>query len=279
MRSLLLPLALLAVSAPHVHAQGCTPDPATDLLLVASPSLAQIGEPVLLTLTNLSADCTFTLPTACLFTQVSNQSCGGDIAYNPLCSGAPQSLPPGASVTATWDQLTDFGQQVPEGVWAFTVPVLAPGAQGGQLCALVQIGTSCASPFAYGPGTTGAGGHVPSLTSLGGSPSIGNADFQLAVTNAVGGGLAVALGSLGPASIELEPGTLLVDPASLFLVDSIGLSGSPGVAGQGIGFLPSPVPDAPVLVGLELFFQAAVIDAAASGGLALSPGLHAVICS
>ena len=278
MRPSLLSVALLVAPALPTHAQDCTPVPLADLQLVVSPTLAQVGQPVELTLTNLSTECTYTLPSTCLFTKVSSEDCEGDDAFFPPCGGASQSLLPGASVSATWDQTTQGGLQVPEGLWAFTVPVSASDGQVGKLCALVQVGTSCASPFAYGVGTTGTGGNVPSLSTLGGPPSLGNADFQVAVTNGVGGSTAIALVSLAQAAIQLDAGTLLVDPVLLFLVDPFALSGASGAPGQGIGFLPLPIPDAPGLVGLELFFQAAVVDLAASGGFALTQGVHAAVC-
>ena len=279
MRTPTLAAVLLLGCALEARAQDCVPDPLADLQLEVVPSTAPLGEPVTLTLTNTSSTCTYTLPTSCLFNKVAAQECDGDLAYHPPCAAGPQPLGPGASVSAVWDQTYFSGLQVPEGVWALSIPVQVPGALTGALCAQVQVGFGCASPVAYGLGSAGSGGQVPNLSSLGGAPALGNADFQLALTNGLGGASAVVLGSLAPAQLELGFGSVLIDPELVFLSSALALSGAAGVAGQGIGFLATPIPDAPALLGLELWFQAAVLDPAAVGGLALSQGVRAALCA
>jgi hypothetical protein len=276
-----LPLLLVLAAAAPLEAplaQGCAPDPAADLQVAVTPTLALPGQTVQVALTNLSAGCTYSLPTSCVFASVHPDACDGDPVFTPGCFTALTPIPPGATVTMSWDQLDDLGQQVADGLYTFAVDVLGPTGATTSLCPVVQVGTSCTKPAHYGAGSPGTGGLTPAISSLGGYPQIGNGDFDVAVTNAVGGAVAVCVGSLAPASLDLGFGTVLVDPGPIALASLLALSGSPGVPGQGIGILDVPVPNQPGLVGAEVYFQWVVGDAASSGGLSLSEGLRVAIC-
>ncbi len=274
MKTYLLPVLLVALPA-TAHAQ-CVLDPINDLQLTATPTLAAPGQPITVELKNNSAACVYELPTPCLILAVRNQECDGDEVLLPICLPSTVPIPPGTSVTEVWDQLDDGGGQVADGLYAFEVQVLSPSGTLFELCTSAQIGTGCTSPFAYGQGTSGSGGFGPNLSGIGGPPQIGSASFGVAVTNGLGGSTATVFASLGTGSLDLGFGTILIDPGQLVLSLPVALSA--GGPGQGIGLLTTPVPPSPVLIGLEVFFQAAVSDPGGPGGVALTHGLRAAIC-
>jgi hypothetical protein len=76
--------------------------------------------------------------------------------------------------------------------------------------------------------------------------------------------------SLDKAEIPLAGGTLLVDPATLFLIPFI-------AGGGGEGTLTFTIPGDPGYVNLEFFIQALAKDAGQIGGWALSQGLRALV--
>lgn len=280
MKTLLGPLLALtctALALPATTAAQCTPD-VSDLVLFVTPSVAQPGEAVQIFLANTSTECTYWLPTSCLFVAVHVDDCGGDFFVLEGCDNTETSLPPGAVLEQDWGQFWFGGTPVDSGLYAFPVVVKGPELFQTQLCGFTQVGTGCVQPFAYGTGSPGSGGFVPGLSTLGGLPQFGNQDFAVAVTGGLGGAGSAVLVSLLSDSLDLGFGTALVNLNALVLAAPLGLSGTPGQPGAGIGILPLPIPNAPSYAGLELFFQAAVLDPGAGGGLALTDAVRIALC-
>ncbi|HET6203018.1 MAG TPA: carboxypeptidase-like regulatory domain-containing protein [Planctomycetota bacterium] len=176
---------------------------------------------------------------------------------------------------------------VPAGTWnvRFT-PIGAPGYQSVLATGIpvaadtaldASLPTTACSPSAYGAPTPGSGGVAPALAAN--NPAFpGNPWFALQVSGGLGGmpGL-VAIG-LGPASLPLLGGTLLVSPVPSFLTLPVVLSGPVGSPGAGQAALPIPLPPSPVLVGGVVFLQEANLDPLAPQGIAFSNGLSVPVC-
>jgi len=272
-----LALALAALAFPSTADAQCTPD-VSDLLLFVTPTVAEPGEPVEVYLVNTSTECTYWQPTTCLYVAVHVDDCGGDFFLIESCVNEEILLPPGGVIQQDWDQFWFGGTPVDNGLYAF--PVVVKGIDGFQvqLCGTTQVGTDCVQPFSYGSGSPGTGGFVPGISTLGGLPQFGNQDFAVAVTGGLGGAGSAVLVSLLPDAFDLGFGTALVNLNALVLAAPLGLSGNPGEPGTGIGILPLPIPNAPSFAGLELFFQAAVLDPGAGGGLALTDAVRIALC-
>jgi hypothetical protein len=135
-----------------------------------------------------------------------------------------------------------------------------------------ESGACFGAATAWGAGLAGSGALVPKL-AITGCPDPGGVG-GLAVSNALGGGLTVLL--VGSQAIALPKfgGVVLVDPAYLL---PLPLSGPAGAPGAGVAIFAGPLPPVSTLLGLELRFQALVIDPVAVKGVALSPGLKWVM--
>lgn len=123
-----------------------------------------------------------------------------------------------------------------------------------------------ASAATYGSGHAGGSG-VPTLTASA-LPRLGTT-FDLVVGNSAGTATAGVL-VLGTARASLPTpfgGTLLVQPATqaVLALPAAGLT------------LPLAIPNVPGLCGATVDLQAAMADAAASHGVAFSPGLELVV--
>lgn len=120
-------------------------------------------------------------------------------------------------------------------------------------------------------GTTGTGGHEPRL-SISPMPILGRT-AALEMRETRGG----TIGLLGfceqpSAGVPFVGGTLwLQAPIVTFPFTT---SGAAGTAGTGAAAVPLAVPNDPLLAGLRLTAQAAVIDAQASSGIALTGGIE-----
>lgn len=126
----------------------------------------------------------------------------------------------------------------------------------------------------YGHGTPGSGGHIPSISGSG-NASIGG-PLSIDLANGLGGALGLlALGFHGPASIPIDGGALLVQPALQLL--PIRLGGAQGSPGAGSTSVPLPVPPNLSLIGTRTSFQARLLDPGASAGASLTGGLEAWI--
>ena len=120
----------------------------------------------------------------------------------------------------------------------------------------------------YGTACTG----TPGLPEIGanGLPTIDNAAFEVAVSNALPLSLAVPAGAVGPNNINLGGG------CRLWLDFPYVLLPAAFVDATGNAVSPLPIPNNPNLVGYNLFFQWAVLDPAGPflGDFALSGGLQ-----
>ena len=133
----------------------------------------------------------------------------------------------------------------------------------------------CANPAAlvsYGAGTSGVAG-VP---SLGGSdlPMLGNASFELQLDSAAPSTAVLWMIGFGRGNVSLPDwgAVLLVQPVALTL------GGTTDAAGTAA--LPLPLDcDATWLCGVRFTAQAAVLDAAATGGIAFSAGVDLTLGS
>jgi cytochrome c peroxidase len=118
-------------------------------------------------------------------------------------------------------------------------------------------------PQITGSGTQGAGGNIPQATAIE-PPILGNPNFTVGVSNALGGAQAVLVIDSN------DPGTGPAIPATAsFARISLTLSGSG--AGQGFGSASLLVPANSALVGSTFFGRWFVKDANAAGGMAVSP--------
>lgn len=124
----------------------------------------------------------------------------------------------------------------------------------------------------YGTGLAGLGGVVPTIGAVG-CPDR-NTPWSLSINAAAGGTFGLlALGD-GPANVPAFGGSLLIFPiAASFVFATSGVPGQPGIGSYNLPLLLTD----PALVGVSLWFQAAVLDAAAVEGFALTNGLQVVI--
>lgn len=121
-----------------------------------------------------------------------------------------------------------------------------------------------------GTGTAGTGGVVPTISASGGTPRLGNDDYSLRVNQAVGGGRAFLLVSVGSGSAPVFGG-------GLARVHAVQLSGSAGAPGQGTASLAVGIGSSPALVGSTLRARAFVLDNGGAAGRAMTAELTATI--
>lgn len=174
-------------------------------------------------------------------------------------------------------------------VWMRSYPepaaAMNPGTQGLDfgaggvvtLCSLagfaenaqVHVARYASSGFqSVGAGSAGTGGMQPALAGSG--PAQVGTLASMQVSNGVGGALAVlgyGVGIGNYVQLPLLGGTVYVLPSVMQVLQ---LGGAGGVAGAGSASVSLAVPSDPSLVGVDLRFQAAVLDAGAASGIALS---------
>lgn len=123
----------------------------------------------------------------------------------------------------------------------------------------------------YGVGCAGTGGKIPQVSA--GIPSVGNAGFALAVSNAYGPSTGAMFLALAGASVPYSGCTILFNLALPYIV----VPASTNAAG--VGTNPVSIPANPALVGASLYFQYLILDPAGPlNGLAtLTGGLRAQI--
>ncbi|HZL99180.1 MAG TPA: DNRLRE domain-containing protein [Planctomycetota bacterium] len=137
-----------------------------------------------------------------------------------------------------------------------------------------DLASGCAGGLApYGAGLAGTGGLAPTLSGSG-CPQPGGA-FTLRLTGGLGGAGGALFVGLVPASIPFKGGSFLVGSPVLQL--GLLLGGAGGAPGGGSLLLPASLPADPLLQGLELRLQAALVDGGASGGIALTNGLRVLV--
>lgn len=121
-------------------------------------------------------------------------------------------------------------------------------------------------PIVTGSGTSGTGGNIPQVTAI--EPAlVGNPNFTVGVSNALGGASAVLVIDSN------DPGTGPTIPATAsFARISVQLSGSG--AGQGFGSASLLIPANQSLVGQTFTGRWYVRDSAAAGGVAVTPAFR-----
>lgn len=149
-------------------------------------------------------------------------------------------------------------------------PLTGHGRIDARAALLLAGGPGVGSATPYGVGLAGTQGAVPVMSTPGGPPYLGNADFSIRLGQAAAGRPCWLLVGVAAASQPWKGGSLLVDLGSshALLAQVVG-----GSAGLGAVELDLPVPGDPSLAGLVLFAQWLVADAAASAGASLSAGL------
>lgn len=121
-------------------------------------------------------------------------------------------------------------------------------------------------PQVSGNGTAGSGGNIPQVTALE-PPLVGNPNFTVGVSNALGGASAVLVIDSN------DPGTGPTIPATAsFARISVQLSGS--AAGQGFGSASLLIPANQSLVGQTFTGRWYVRDANGGGGVAVTPAFR-----
>jgi Tol biopolymer transport system component len=121
---------------------------------------------------------------------------------------------------------------------------------------------------ALGNGLAGSGDLMPHLTGTDG-PSY---DYGVRVWNGVGGAPALLFLAFAEAQIPFKGGALWVDLGQPWVGLDLVLSGPPGMPGAGAAELVGP--DVSDWVGFDVYLQAAVGDAGAVQGVALSAALR-----
>lgn len=171
----------------------------------------------------------------------------------------PLNVPPQAA-----DNLINFLQngltdpRVAQGTGPFTRPTLR-----SQL--LPESGTL------NGAASAGTGARFPSM--MAGVPAnIGNTDWKIGVSNALGGAPATLLVGIAPFAGTIGGVNLNVLLNGMELLVPVALQGANGVAGAGYGSLRLALPNAPSLAGITLFTQWFVWDAGVPAGAATSRG-------
>ena len=194
---------------------------------------------------------------------------GGDISFNRSIDDGTSWLPE--------DRTIDSGS------WPYTsvdrpVPVVAASGSSAYVAWSDPRSGSNDAFFAfplgyqtYGAGTPGTGGVVPSMSGSG-QASIG-ALSTIHVDDGLGGAPCLVVYTFaGPAAIPSVYGTLLV--AQPWRSFTVGLGGTPGVAGAGSKAISRTIKDDVSVLGRRVDFQAAVFDAGGTHGIALSNGLE-----
>jgi len=122
-----------------------------------------------------------------------------------------------------------------------------------------------------GGGTNGAGGHQPRLATSP-LPVLGRTT-GLELRQTVGGSIGlIGFSDLLPLATPFAGGQLWLQAPIATL--PFATSGAPGSAGNGAATVPLAVPNNPLLAGARLTAQAAVLDAQAVAGLALTEGIE-----
>ncbi len=238
-----------------------------------SPPAANPGEPITVTLRNDSPSCTYVLPNGCVFQSVHAFSCALPAVRVSICAPSPVTLPPGMSVSQTWDQTDDAGQPVGAADYAFVIQ--ATGSTPVSLCPEIEVG-DCA--LQYGPEDPGTGGYAPEMSTAYGSSWLGNSNFHITIIGGVGAAPALLIGAVAPAALDAPFGTVLVDLAGPHAVSPFFLGGPAGSPGSGSKLLYAPVPNIPSLEGVIVWMQTLVGDPGSDGGIAASTGLRVRVC-
>jgi cytochrome c peroxidase len=129
-------------------------------------------------------------------------------------------------------------------------------------------------PVAYGAGTAGTGGFVPTIVAPH-SPFMGNHQFAIGLARTLGGAQGAIAFSAAPGLPGATFGTgypLWVHPDYVLITVSLNLQGSTGVGGTGFGSIVFDLPYDPSLAGATAYAQGAALDPSSPGGLAVTGG-------
>lgn len=141
-----------------------------------------------------------------------------------------------------------------------------------------SIDVACAPASTYGVGSPGKGGIVPTITSVGGAPKLGNTSFAVQCDSIVGKAscfLLLGFGKIQQTAFGID---VLVNPAGMQFLPAQA-SGIAGLAGSGSVLIPLSIPSNPALAGLEVDLQLVAMDSAAPLGIAsATQGLSATLC-
>lgn len=161
----------------------------------------------------------------------------------------------------------------------FDAPATPDLGDGEEFAPRVDIGAyeSHEDAWLYGGQDAGTGGIAPSLAIAGGLPAVDNPSFGIQVVAGRGAAQGVLFIAQGETALSTAAGLLVVDLAGPFVALPFTLAGAPGSAGAGTATLPTPLPPLHALAGALLFAQAAIVDPASSGGVALTPGLNVLV--
>jgi len=120
---------------------------------------------------------------------------------------------------------------------------------------------------AYGVGLAGTGGTVPVISTVGGTPSIGETTFGLRVRFAAPSAPAFLIIALAQANLPFKGGAILVDVTGAFsqLMQT--------TSGTGAAQVLLPIPNDQNLLGLPVFGQWLVQDGGAVAGWSMTGGM------
>lgn len=178
---------------------------------------------------------------------------------------AEEGVSPCAGAYAGGNHIVRF--QVPGGGPNPPLVITSSGGSGifggaGDLCV---IHDDFAFSGIYGQPCSGGGGSpiLDQVDALSLAPEVGNAAFAMDITGALPGAPAVLLVGTATTDVSLLPCPLQVIP---LLIVPVG-----NVAANGALALPAPIPNQPVLIGLDAYLQAAI--GLPNGASQLTPGL------
>ena len=151
------------------------------------------------------------------------------------------------------------------GDWAVGSPsACACGANWG----LVEVRSYAGIPpgsFLFDPGCPGSGGTVPLIQTGGGSPTVGNGQFSLLLSKALGNTTALLLMGASASSwggIPLPLDLSALGMPGCFLLVSPDIVFARTTSPAGLASVPVPIPPipSPVLIGAQIHFQWYVVD-------------------
>lgn len=149
------------------------------------------------------------------------------------------------------------------------------GRELGNNTNLLFASRQCAVAVAYGVGTAGTGGQVPSL-GMKTFPMLGNSNWSLRIANGIGGGIGVLpIGFAAAPGIPALGGTIFLDPTAVGFIPLVVLNGALGVPGAGQALTTLALPTTPSLAGIQLFAQGLILDNAAPAGFSMSNAFRA----
>ncbi|HYC76308.1 MAG TPA: hypothetical protein VEI02_01660 [Planctomycetota bacterium] len=143
---------------------------------------------------------------------------------------------------------------------------------------LVLLAASAATAFGqetYGFGSAGTGGFTPTLSAP--QPWIGDAAWGVTVGHGRGASTGLLFVSGAPDAQVLSGIPVWFDFGLALPPFFVALDGTPGLGGDGDAFFPAAVPALPALVGVSVYWQAAIDDPTGPLGIAVTAGLKTTL--